>query len=169
MKGVTLVYRLAGAEGPASFREALRWTYAMAGRRLFGLSLVPGDSFEPPDDATTLSGVAYKDERGWFPCADMRSLDAAEIRMLQADIGALRKDFDDVFLELPLSFRRAGPFLDQVMGLADGVLLLVRANVSPRREFAQARKRAAAAGKPLAGIAEGAGARTIRAEMEEKR
>ena len=169
MKGVTLVYRLAGAEGPASFRDALRWTYAMAGRRLFGLSLVPGNSFEPPEDATMLSGVACKDDRGWFPCADMRSLDAAEIRMLQADIEALRKDFDDVFLELPLSFRRAGPFLDQAMGLANGVLLLVRADVSPRREFAQARKRAAAAGKPLAGIAEGAGARTIREEMEEKR
>ena len=169
MKGVVLVYRLAGAEGPASFREAIRWTYAMAGRRVFGLSLVPGDSFEPPEGAETLLGVAYKDDRGWFPCADMRSLDAAELRMLQADIETLRKDFDDVLLELPLSFRRAGPFLDQAMGLANGVLLFARANVSPRREFSQARKRAAAAGKPLGGIAEGAGARTIRAEMEEKR
>ena len=169
MKGVVLVYRLAGAEGPASFREAIRWTYAMAGRRLFGLSLVPGDSFEPPEGAEMLLGVARQDDRGWFPCADMRSLDAAEIRMLQADIETLRKDFDDVLVELPLSFRRAGPFLDQAMGLANGVLLLVRANVSPRREFAQARKRAAAAGKPLGGIAEGAATRTVRKEMEEKR
>ena len=167
-KGIVLIYRLAGAEVPAPFREAVEWTFAMAGRRGFGLRLVPGDGFEPPEGAETLAGVVRKDDRGWFPCADLRSLDAAEIRMLRADLETLRRDYDDVFVELPPSFRRAGPFLDQAMGLADGVLLFARAGSSPRRELAAARRRAAAAGRPVAGIAVGAGARAIRREMEEK-
>ena len=139
-----------------------------AGRRGFGVALVPGEGFEPPEGAEMMAGVARKDDRGWFPCLSRRAFDATEIRMLRADLETLRKDYDDVFVELPESFLREGPFLDQALSLADGVLLYARADVSPRRELAQARRRIAAAGKPVAGIVVGTRARDIRNELEDK-
>ena len=169
VKGVVLVYRLAGADVPGPFRDAMDWTFAMAGRRLFRLSLVPSDEFEPPEDAESLAGVTRKDDQGWFPCSSRRALDSTEILMLRADLETLRKDYDDVAVELPTEFLRTGPFLDQAMGLAGGVLLFARTNASPRRELSQARQRAAAVGKPLAGIAVGAGIRDVRNELEDKR
>lgn len=168
VKGVVLIYRLAGSDIPAPFRDAVQWTFAMAGRRGFGVALVPGDGFEPPEGAEMLAAVARKDDRGWFPCLSRRAFDATEIRMLRADLETLRKDYDDVFVELPESFLREGPFLDQAMSVADGVLVFARADVSPRRELAALRRRAAAAGKKLAGVVTGANARDVRNELEDQ-
>lgn len=151
-RGVVLVQALSGAAVPEAFSEALDWSLAMSGRRRFRLELVPGAGFAPPEGSETMTGVVRKGDRGWFPLSGLLALDQTEVRMLEADLAALRGSFDDVFVEAPAGLR-GGPFLEQALGLAGSVLFVVAAGATPRRELRRARAVAARAGRPAAGIA----------------
>lgn len=165
-KGVVLACRLPGAGPQPKFRDALDWSLAMSGQRGFVLQITPGQSFAPPEDAETLVATAKKDQNGWFPAANRYSLAPTELQMLQADIAALRAEFDSVFVFMPGGLSKGGSFFSQLLGICDCVFMEVCADTTPRSALEYVRRHVRAAGKPMIGIVAGADARSVRREME---
>ena len=165
-KGVVLVCRMEGAELQPRFREALDWSLAMAGHKPLMLNLVRTSEFNPPEDATSLISVVYRDTVGWFPVENRYSLAPTELQMLQADLAEIRKDHDEVFVLMPDGFRKGGSFFDQLLGVCDSVLLFIGAEKTPRTDFSYVRRHVAAGGRPMMGIVVNALARAARMDME---
>ncbi len=168
-KDVTLVCRLPGVGIQKRFRETLDWSLTMAGVRSFWLSVVPTAGFEPPEGAETLINTVRKGSEGYFPVANRFMLAPTELQMLQADIEALKADFDQIFIFMPGGLRRGGSFFSQLLSVSSCAFIVAGANLTPRSELAYVRKQVNEAAKPMVGVVTGVSAHAARKEMNEPR
>ena len=164
-KGTVLVCRLPGSDPQPKFQSALDWSLSMGGLRQFTLNVVPSLGFEPPADASPMINAVRKGSVGWFPVENRYSLAPAEQQMLQADIEALRADFDCVFIFMPDGIRRGGSFFEQLLGVSDSVVIEVGADKTPRSWLAYARNCVIAVDRPMMGLVTDASASVVRKEM----
>ena len=168
-KGVVLVCRLPGAEVQPKFREVLTWSLAMSGEQSFALEVVSDDGSERQGEpGEGMLSTVCTGNKGWFPVANRYALAPTELQMLQADLAALREQYDHVFVHIQDGIRRGGSFLDQLLSACDSVILVTGTGSTPRSWFRYARKHLNASGKPVMAIATGAPTRIIRREMESK-
>jgi capsular polysaccharide biosynthesis protein len=168
-KNILLICRLPGAPEQPKFVTALDWSLSMAGQRAFGLNIVHGLSFEPGDDCELMINTVRRGSMGWFPVANRYALAPTELQMLQADIAALRGEFDIVFMMMPEGLTRGGNFFSQLLSVCDSAVVMVGANETPRAELSYTRRHIKASGKPMMGLVTGVSARVVKREMEEKR
>lgn len=168
-KGIVLVCRLPGSEPQTEFRAALDWSLSMAGQRCFVLEFVSSSGFEPPEGGEPMINVVKKGSQGWFPVVNRFSFAPTELQMLQADMAAIREEFDNVFLMMPGGLRKGGSFFSQLLGACESVLVSVGADATPRSELEYVRKHVLASGKPMMGIVTGASAKVVRKEMESRK
>lgn len=164
--GIVLVCRAAEVPPQEEFVSALDWSLTMAGRTQCRLDLVPALEFVPPEGGEPLLAAVRKASRAWFPVANRFSLAPAELQMLQADIATLRQDFDSVYVCLPEGLHRRGTFLQQVIEICDSVFVMVRCGKTPRSTLSGLRRKVTEIGKPMMGVATGAGKRAVAKEME---
>ena len=167
--GSLLFCRLPGAPEQPKFMSALDWALSMSGSRNFTLNIVMEKEFKAPEDAETMISTIRKGSTGWFPVSNRFSLAPTELQILQADIAALREDFDDIFIFMPDGMRRGGSFFNQLLSVCDSTILLVGASTTPRSELEYARRHVKASGKPTLGLIVSASAKIVRREMEAKR
>lgn len=165
-KDVILLCRLPGAPEHDKFAQTLDWVLSMAGQRSFVLEVIPSTSFEPPEGCETMLNTFRKDSRGYFPVANRYVLAPAEVQMLQADIAALRNDFDIVFIHMQNGMNRGGSFFSQLIELCQSAFLMVGAGATPRSELAYARNYIKKSGKPMLGLVTDASAKVVKREME---
>lgn len=165
-KNVVFVCRLPGAPEQTAFNEAAEWSLTMAGKRTFTLEIVKSSLFEPPENAQPMIGTFCHGSYGWFPVENRYMLVSSEREMLQADLDALKKDYDIIFIKLPEGMRRGGSFFSQVLEVCDSVLLVAGANATPRSWVAYARRNISAAEKPIMGLITGVSAKVAGKEME---
>ena len=130
-KAVHFVGALPGGAFVPALGEALRWSLAMAGRRVVTVDVVPAKTFEAPEGAEQLSAVCLKGEQGWFARADPLALSPSETKLLGEDLAALRARFDLVILRCrePAD---SSIFLRQALETADVALFFVGARRTPR-------------------------------------
>ena len=167
-RGVVLVCRLPGAEIQPNFREALDWSLSMSGERSFLLEIVQIADFKPPEGAESMLGALRKGDVGWFPVNNRYTLAPTELQMLQADIAALRGEYDHVFLRVKGGIRRGGSFFSQLLGTCDSALIAAGARTTSRAWLAYARRCIRDAGRPAMGLATGVKTKVVKAEMEVK-
>ena len=148
---------------------ALDWSLSMAGQRCFVLEFVSSSGFEPPEGGEPMINVVKKGSHGWFPVVNRFSFAPTELQMLQADMAAIREEFDNVFLMMPGGLRKGGSFFSQLLGACESVLVSVGADATPRSELEYVRKHVLASGKPMMGIVTGASAKVVRKEMESRK
>ena len=165
-KDVVLVCRLPGAAEQTKFREALGWSLAMAGRKVFMLNLVRSAEFTPPEGAETLINTVCQDPHGWFTVENRYSLAPTELEMLKADIEELKKTYDQIFIMMPGGFCKGGSFFSQLLGVCGSVLLLVGAGTTLRSDLSYVRRHALAGERPMMGMMVGASESAVRREME---
>ena len=165
-KDVVLVCRLPGAAEQTKFREALGWSLAMAGRKVFMLNLVRSAEFTPPEGAETLINTVCQDPYGWFTVENRYSLAPTELEMLKADIEELKKTYDQIFIMMPGGFCKGGSFFNQLLGVCGSVLLLVGAGTTLRSDLSYVRRHALAGERPMMGMMVGASESAVRREME---
>jgi len=158
--------RLPGAEGNDAFALAFDFTATMSGMQCFCLDIVTQEEFKPPEGSEELLSTVRSGQHGWFPVANRFAMAPTEIQILMADIATLNESFDNVFVRVDGSLHVGGTLFDQLMELADSMLLLVGDGTTTRRAFAYARRRLKASGKPVMAIAVGSKAKQVRAEME---
>ena len=168
-KGIVLVCRLPGSEPQRDFNAALDWSLSMAGQRCFTLEIVSSSGFEPPEGSEPLINAVKKGAKGWFPVANRFSFAPTELQMLQADLTAIREEFDNVFLLMPGGLRKGGSFFSQLLGVCESVIVCVGADMTPRSDLDYVRKHILEAGKPMMGLVTGAAANVVRKEMESRK
>ena len=168
-KGIVLVCRLPGSEPQIEFRNALDWSLSMAGERSFTLEIVSSSGFEPPEDCETMINAVKKGAKGWFTVENRFSFAPTELQMLQADIAAIREEFDTVFLMMPEGLRKGGSFFSQLLGVCESVFMSVGADATPRSDLDYVRKHILDAAKPMMGLVTGALAKDVRKEMESRK
>ncbi|MBR0057664.1 MAG: hypothetical protein IJP66_10075, partial [Kiritimatiellae bacterium] len=166
-KSVVLVCRLPGVPPQDAFSAALDWSLTMSGQRAFTLEIVKSADFVPPEGATSIISTFRKDTQGWLPIENRYMLVTSELEMLQADLAALKEEFDVVFITMPDGVRRGGSFFSQLLGVCDSVLLMVGARATPRSWLVYARQAFAQAGKPVMALLTGVKAKIAKREMEE--
>ena len=166
-KEVVLMCRLTRTKNLGNFATIMEWSLYMAGVRSFWLEVVPGSTFEPPENSKTLSSVVRLESHGWLPVANRYVLLPSECEMLKADLETLRNDFENVFIEMPEGIRNGGSFLGQLLELCDSALLLVRAGGTLRSDFRSLHRRVVESGKPMMGIIAGVSNREVKLNMEQ--
>ena len=165
-KQVILVCRLPGVLVQKKF-AALDWSLSMAGQRHFVLEIVPSVGFEPPEDCkNSLINVVHNGTNGYFPVANRYSLAPTELQMLQADLDALKGDFENIFVLMPGGLRKGGSFFSQILGVCDSAFIFIAADKTPRQWLAYTRRHITEVGKPMIGLVTGASASVVRKEME---
>lgn len=165
-KGIVLVCRLPGSPPQLKFAKALEWSLAMAGQSYCVINIVPSMGFTPPEGSDMMINTVRKGTFAWFPVANRYSFAPTELQMLKADIATLREEFDGVFLFMPDGLRRGGSFFRQLLDVCESTILEVAANVTKRSELEYVRRNILESGKPMMGIATGASAKVVLAEME---
>ena len=167
-KGIVLVSRLQGADEQPKFRDALDWSLTMSGDRTFYLDVVSGSDFAPPDGSESLLCAVKKGDVGWFPVDNHYTLAPTELQMLQADLAALRSEYDHVFVRIEGGIRKGGSFFSQMLSVCDITLVVAAVGKTPRSWFTYARRCIIEADKPMMGVVAGASKRMVKVEMETK-
>ncbi|MBP5543230.1 MAG: hypothetical protein ILM98_04085 [Kiritimatiellae bacterium] len=165
-KSIVLVCRLPGVPEQKAFAMSTDWSLSMSGKRAFLLEIVKSADFEPPEGAESLISTFKKENMGWFPVENRYMLVSSELEMLQADLAALKNDFDVIFIRMSEGVRRGGSFFSQLLEICDSVIVMVGARVTPRSWLSYARQNIIAAGKPMMGLVTGVPAKEAKREME---
>ena len=163
---VSLVCRLPGSEVRGDFMETVESTALMSGVDCFVMDVVSGAGFSPPAGAEQMIGAVRSGSHGWFPTVNRFVMAPTELQILQADIESLKASYGNIFVRMEDGVRTGGTFFDQLLGICDSAILVVGDRGTPRSAFSYVRRHVEAAGKPVMAMATGAGAKTVRSEME---
>ncbi len=116
---------LPGASFHQEVIENFEWNYAMSGKKMLVLFVVPAKDFVPLTGSTELCVVSYEGMVGSLPVENPATLLPSELQMLQQDISVLRDEFDGIFIVRKEPLDKVGVFFSQMLSFCDSAILLV--------------------------------------------
>lgn len=112
--------------------DVFEWNYAVGGRRMLRLTIVPSMEFVEPSGSEPLGAVWIADGRAVLPLENPYLLSPSELQLLTSDLAELRRTYDVVFIVLAAPLKLRGVFLGQMLQFCDCAILLLGEGTTSR-------------------------------------
>lgn len=147
--GAMYVGVLPGAEGAEDFLARLEVHMAMGGKRLAAVEIQKAKGARLPRGGKQMGIIVMAAGRGVAPVENIHSFSPSEMRLLQADVEELRKEYDLVALMRHVPETSRGVMPRQLMRFCDAGMAIIGVKKSPRRMLRYAVEHTRETEKPL--------------------
>ncbi len=124
-----------GAEYSKVLEEVLEWNYAVSGRRMMYLKLVPAAEYKEPvaeSEGEQLGAVYVNGSTGTMPVENINALSPSEFMLLQNDLKELNQRFDSIIIYREKAVTTSGVFFTQMLKFCDSTLALLGSSRTSR-------------------------------------